>query len=214
MDSFELNKIMGAILATCLILLSLNIAAGAIFAPHKPAKPGYEIAVPETQAEPGKPAAPSEPLPSLLAKADLKRGEASSKKCLACHSLQKGGPNLVGPHLWGIVNRPKHEVGNFNYSPAMRSQTGNWTLDELNVYLTNPKAKVPGTAMNFPGIPRDTERADLLAYLNQQSDSPAPLPPPAASTEAPAGQGGQGTAAPPNKPQQPQQQQQPAQPKH
>src|SRR5262245_17140161 len=102
MDSFEVNKILGAILGTCLGVLSINIAAGAIFAPAKPAKPGYEIGAPE-QAPAGKPAEPEkqESIEQLLAKADVGRGENAAKKCQACHTFAKGGRNLVGPNLWG-----------------------------------------------------------------------------------------------------------------
>ena len=156
MDSFELNKILGAVLGTCLVLLSLNIAAGAMFAPHKPAKPGYEIAVQEAApaGKPGEPAAAEEPLPELLASADVARGEASAKKCVACHTFDKGEPNRVGPNLWGIVGRAKASVAGFNYSAAMKAKKGNWTIDDLDVYLHNPKAMVPGTNMTFAGIPR------------------------------------------------------------
>jgi cytochrome c len=118
MDSFELNKVLGAVLGTCLILLSLNIAAGALFSAHPPAKPGYEIAVPEqaaTGAQPGA-AEADPPLPVRLAKADLGRGEASAKKCAACHTFGKGEPNRVGPNLWGIVGRDKASEAGFNYS--------------------------------------------------------------------------------------------------
>jgi cytochrome c len=181
MDSFELNKILGAVLGTCLVLLSLNIAAGALFAPQKPAKPGYDIVVPEKPAEDGKPAAPEGPIAKLLASADVKRGEAAAKKCIACHTFQKGGPNLVGPNLWGIVNRAKASVANFNYSQAMRAKGGNWSFEELNDYLLNPKKMVPGTNMNFPGITRASERADVILYLNSLSDNPAPLPKAAAA---------------------------------
>jgi cytochrome c len=108
MDSFELNKILGAILGTCLCLLALNIAAGAIFTPAKPAKPGYEIAVPDkpSAGEPKGPAEPEVPIEQLLAKADVGRGENSAKKCAACHTFNKGGRNLVGPNLWGIRRSP------------------------------------------------------------------------------------------------------------
>jgi cytochrome c len=194
MDSFELNKILGAVLGTCLVLLSLNITAGALFSPQKPAKPGYNIVVPEKPAEDGKPAGPEEPIGKLLASADLKRGEAAAKKCMACHTFQKGGANLVGPNLWGIVNRPKASVANFNYSQAMRAKGGNWGFEELNEYLANPRKMVPGTIMNFPGITRGSERADLILYLNSLSDNPAPLPKAAAApTSAPvqAAQAGQ-----------------------
>ncbi len=178
MDSFELNKVMGAVLGTCLFLLSLNIAAGAIFATHPPTKPGYEIAVQE-QAGPGKPgeAAPADdPLPVRFASADMGRGENSAKKCVACHTFGKGEPNRVGPNLYGIVGRAKASEAGFNYSAAMKGQKGNWTPEDLDVYLANPKAMVPGTSMTFAGIPRGKERADLITYLNSKSDKPADLP--------------------------------------
>ena len=195
MDSFELNKVLGAVLGTCLVLLSLNIAAGALFTPHPPAKPGFAIVVPEHPTEDAsKPAAPDEPVETLLASADVARGENASKKCMACHTLQKGGPSLVGPNLWGIVNRPKASSPGFNYSAAMKSKTGNWTVDDLYVYLKNPKAMVPGTAMNFPGIPKASERADLIAFLNSRADNPAPLPKAAAAPAAPTAQAGSAPA--------------------
>ena len=178
MDSFELNKILGAVLGTCLALLSLNIAAGAIFTSHEPEKPGYEVAVKE---EP-KAGAPAEvPLPVRFASADLSRGETSAKKCMACHTLGKGEPNRVGPNLWGIVGRPKASEAGFNYSAAMKSQKGNWTPEDLDVYLTNPRGMVPGTNMSFAGIPRGTERADLITFLNSHSDKPVELPKQAAA---------------------------------
>lgn len=178
MDSFELNKILGAVLGTCLVLLSLNITANAIFAPHAPAKPGYDIAVQQAApaGKPGAPAEPEVPIATLFASADMGRGEASAKKCVACHTFGKGEPNRVGPNLWGIVGRPKAGTAGFNYSAAMKGKGGNWTIDDLNAYLISPRAYVPGTNMNFAGIPRAQERADLLTFLNSKSDNPAPLP--------------------------------------
>jgi cytochrome c len=190
MDSFELNKILGAVLATCLGVLSINIAAGAIFAPGKPAKPGYDIVVPE-QAPSGaaKPAEDKqEPIEQLLAKADVGRGENSAKKCQACHTFNKDGRALVGPNLWGVVGRPKASQPGFNYSAALKAKGGNWTIDDLNQFINNPRGFVPGTNMTFAGISRGSERADVISYLNTLSDNPAPLPKAAEATGAPKAQ--------------------------
>jgi cytochrome c len=191
MDSFELNKVLGAVLGTCLALLSINIAAGALFSIHPPAKPGYEIAVPEqaaTATQQG-PAEADPPLPVRFTKADVGRGENSAKKCVACHTFGKGEPNRVGPNLWSVVGKNKAAEAGFNYSAAMKAQKGQWTLEDLDVYLKNPRAAVPGTNMSFAGIARASERADLLAYLNSKADSPAPLPKAAEAGAAPAQQG-------------------------
>lgn len=178
MDSFELNKVLGAILGTCLILLALNIAANAVFTVHPPAKPGYDIAVtaPPAAGDKAAPAAPEVPIATRLASADVGRGEIAAKKCATCHTFDKGGRNLVGPNLWGIVGRPMASNDGFNYSTAMKGHKGNWTFEELDKYVKNPLGMVPGTKMTFAGIQRGTERADLLVFLNAKSDSPQPLP--------------------------------------
>ena len=178
MDSFELNKILGAILGTCLVVLATSFAAGAIFAPVKPAKPGFEIAVKE-EAAPGKEAAPapSEPIEKLLQTASVEKGQAAAKKCQACHTLEKGGPNRVGPNLYGIVGDKRGEDrGGFNFSAAMKAKGGTWTYEDLNKFIANPKGFIPGTAMGFAGISKDSERADVIAYLASLADTPVPLP--------------------------------------
>jgi cytochrome c len=188
MNSFELNKILGAILGTCLIMLALNIGAGAVFAPEKPSKPGFNIAVKEQgEGEKGGAKEPEQPIETLLAKASVEKGQATAKQCQACHTFEKGGPNRVGPNLWNIVNRARAAESGFNYSAAMKSKAGNWSFDELNKFLANPRGYVPGTAMTFAGLSRAEQRADLIDYLHTLADNPVPLPKAAEGTAPPSG---------------------------
>jgi cytochrome c len=179
MDSFEINKILGAVLATCLVLLITSFTANALFSPKLPEKPGFVIEAKEAAGAKGeaKAAAPSEPIEKLLQTASVEKGQAAAKVCQTCHTFEKGGPNRVGPNLYGIVGDHKGEGrGGFNFSAAIKAKGGEWTIDDLNQFITNPKGFIPGTAMGFAGIQRDSQRADVIAYLNSLSDSPKPLP--------------------------------------
>jgi cytochrome c len=178
MDSFELNKIIGAVLATCIVLLVTNFTANALFAAKPPEKPGFAIAAKEEGGGKEAPkAAPSEPIEKLLQTASAEKGQAAAKVCQTCHTFEKNGPNRVGPNLYGIVGDHRGEDRNgFNFSAAMKAKGGTWTYDDLNAFLTNPKAFIPGTAMGFAGIQKDSQRADVIAYLRTLSDNPVPLP--------------------------------------
>ena len=179
MNSFELNKILGALLGTCLILVAMHIAAGAIFTPAKPAKPGYEVAVKEEQPQAGAaPAAPAVPIETLLASASAQRGADVAKQCQACHNFQEGQGPKIGPDLYNVVGRKIASVSGFNFSSALKSKNGTWDFDALNAWLTKPSAYAPGTAMTFAGLSNDKQRADVIAYLDTLSPNPVPLPKP------------------------------------
>ena len=187
MNSFELNKVLGAILGTCLITLALNIGAGAIFAPEKPSKPGYAIAAKTPGAEgPAAAKEPEEPMEAMMANASVEKGQATAKQCQACHTFEKGGPNRVGPNLWGIVGRQRASEAGFNYSAAMKAKGGTWSFGEIYAFLANPRGVIPGTNMTFAGLARGQQRADVIDFLHTLSDSPLPLPKAAANAPAPA----------------------------
>lgn len=203
MDSFEINKILGALLGTCLVLLAVHLAAGTIFAAPVPAKPGYVIEVkgeqPSTPSG-GAGAAPAEqPIENLLASASVQRGTQTAKQCELCHNFGKGQGAKIGPDLYGVVGRPVASEPGFQYSAALKAKGGTWTFDALNVWLTNPRADVPGTLMTFAGLPSEKQRADVIAYLNSNSDHPLPLP--QAAQSAPAGGASASSSTAPPKPQ-------------
>jgi cytochrome c len=198
MNSFELNKILGALLGTCLVLVAMRIAAGAIFTPAKPAKPGYDVAVKEEQPQAGAaPAAPAAvPIETLLASASAQRGADVAKQCQACHNFQEGQGPKIGPDLYNVVGRKIASASGFNYSSALKSKNGNWDFNALNAWLTKPSAYAPGTAMTFAGLSNDKQRADMIAYLDTLSPNPVPLPKPADASATPPAATGAGSNPP------------------
>ncbi|MBB3612933.1 MAG: cytochrome c family protein [Rhizobium sp.] len=191
MNSSYVNMGVGALLATLFVLKSVSLASGYIFHSETPEKPGFEIVAAEEPAAGagGKAAEAKEtPIAQLLQTADAKAGEAIFKKCQACHSGEKGGPNKVGPDLWGLVDRPVAEHEGFAYSAAIKdfSKGGSekWTYDHIYHFVAAPKKFIPGTAMGFAGLPKEKDRADLIAYLRTLADTPVPLPDPNAAPAA------------------------------
>lgn len=183
MNSFEFNKMAGAVLGTALVAFGLNALAGSIYHSEPPEKPGYAIEVADAGGGHGEAGggteAPAVSLGTLLASADVKKGESAAKQCAACHDFTKGGPNKTGPNLWGIVGRKHAAHEGFAYSDAMAAKSGDdWTYEALNEFIKSPKEAIPGTKMAFGGVKKDQTRADLLAYLQTLSDNPVPFPAP------------------------------------
>ncbi|WP_086993735.1 c-type cytochrome [Rhizobium sullae] len=184
MNSY-VNMGVGALLGTIFVLMSVSIASEGIFHSEAPEKEGFAIVAEEAPAAGGGgEAAPATvtPIAKLLASADAKAGETVFKKCQSCHDATKGGPNKVGPNLYGLVDRPIASHEGFAFSSAMKdfSKGGSekWTFDHLNHFLLAPKKQVPGTAMGFAGLPKEQDRANVILYLQTLADAPVALPDP------------------------------------
>lgn len=191
MDSFELNKILGAILGTLLFVMGLGFLAEAIYHPIEGRGPGYALASAAPAGEGGEDAGPVQvaDIGTLLASADPAAGEAAARKCTGCHNFAQGAGNKQGPELYGVVGRLEGGHPDFAYSDVLLEHKANgdlWTYDNLNAFLTSPKGYAPGTKMSFPGIKDDKERANVIAYLSTLSPSPVPFPAPAAAAPADA----------------------------
>ncbi|WP_082511583.1 c-type cytochrome [Devosia sp. Leaf420] len=187
MDSFELNKIMGAVLGTLMFVMGVGFLAEAIYHPKEDNGPGYALPAPEVaEAGAAADAAPEVPLATLLASASVDRGAAAVRKCQSCHSFGEGEAAKQGPNLYNIVNNTKAHMEGFAYSDILQQQKAEgqvWSYENLNAFLTNPKAYAPGTKMTFAGVRSPEERADILAYLQTLSSNPVPFP---TAEEAPA----------------------------
>ena len=180
MDSFELNKIIAAILMVALLIIGIGKLSDAIFYVEKPKTPGYIVEV-EQVATAGTETKSDTvvekiDIAALLAMGDLAHGEKVFKKCAACHSIVKGGKNNIGPALYNVVNRQVGLVDNYKYSKALAAYGKNWTFEELNGYLIKPAKWIKGTKMAFAGLRKEKDRASVILYLNKNSDNPLPLP--------------------------------------
>jgi len=183
MDSFEFNKIAGAVLGVLLLVMGTGIVAEGIFSGPKVKVEGYELpggeakeAMPAAEAKAGTPDAP---IAERLKVADAKRGEVGVKACQACHNFEKGAAAKVGPALYGVVDRVMGSAAGFNYSAGLKERSGKgakWDYASLDAFVTNPKAYIAGTAMGYAGLADGAKRADIIAYLRSLSDSPSPLP--------------------------------------
>lgn len=200
MDSFELNKIIGAILGTLLFVMGVGFLAEGIYSPIEDRGPGLslpEATVADAHGGAAEPAAPVVPLGVLLAKADVAAGQASVKKCSSCHNFGDGQGNKTGPLLYGVVGRVEGSHEGFTYSAGMEAHKANgdtWTYENLDAFLTSPKTYTPGTKMSFAGVKDPAERANILAYLQTLSPTPVPFP---AADAAPAAAPAEGAAAAP-----------------
>ena len=179
MDSFELNKIIAAILMVVLLVIGLGKIADGVFHVEKPKNPGYQIEV-ESQLTSATSQATEMvekiDITAVMALGDIASGEKIFKKCAACHSINKGGKNKIGPALYNVVGRAVGGVDNYKYSKTLASYNKEWTFEELNGFLTKPSSYLKGTKMSYAGLRKEKDRASVIKYLNQNSDSPKLLP--------------------------------------
>ena len=179
MDSFELNKIIAAILMVALLVIGIGKISNVIFYVEKPKTPGYAVEVEQvanTSTSTENVAVEKIDISSLMAMGDAAAGKKIFKKCAACHSITKGGKNKIGPALYNVVGRKVGEVTDYKYSKALAAYDKEWNFEELNGFLTKPAKYIKGTKMAYAGLRKEKDRASIIKYLNQNSDSPVPLP--------------------------------------
>ena len=180
MDSFELNKIIAAILMTVLIVIGINKLADSIFYVEKPKQSAYKVDGVELVSSIKASTAVKEvvqlDIKEILALGDVTHGEKVFKKCSACHMIASGGKNMIGPNLWSVIGRTAGSVSDYKYSKAMVAYGKEWTFEEMNSYLIKPQAYVKGTKMAFAGLRKEKDRASVILFMNSKSSSPKPLP--------------------------------------
>ena len=179
MDSFELNKIIAAILMVVLLIIGINKISNVIFYVEKPKTPGYAVEVEQvasTSTSTENAAVEKIDISSLMAMGDVEAGKKIFKKCAACHSITKGGKNKIGPALYNVVGRKVGEVTDYKYSKALAAYDKEWNFEELNGFLIKPAKYIKGTKMAYAGLKKEKDRASIIKYLNQNSDNPVPLP--------------------------------------
>jgi cytochrome c len=179
MDSLELNKIFGAVLAVCTFTLGAHIFVGELYKTKPPARPGFQVATAAPAQAAAAAAEPARPIAEIMREADASRGQAAFRPCAACHTVDQGGRNGTGPNLWDTFGGRKAHIDGFNYSAAMRTAAAagqQWNAEELYRFLEAPSRYMRGTTMSFAGISRSGTRADIVAYLRSLSANPKPLP--------------------------------------
>ena len=179
MDSFELNKIIAAILMVALLVIGIGKISNVIFYVEKPKTPGYAVEVEQvasTSKSTENAAVEKIDISSLMAMGDVEAGKKIFKKCAACHSITKGGKNKIGPALYNVVGRKVGEVTDYKYSKALAAYDKEWNFEELNGFLIKPAKYIKGTKMAYAGLKKEKDRASIIKYLNQNSDNPIPLP--------------------------------------
>lgn len=187
------NTIAGWVLFAGIIALGSSIVAGEAFHSERPEKMGYPIA--GVQEEGAGTAEAEKPIEFYLASADPAKGADVFKKCAACHNADKGGANQLGPNLWGVLGAPIGQGRGFAFSDALAKVGGTWNWDNLSKWLTSPRNFAPGTKMTFAGLSNPQDRANVIAFLNEHSDSKLPLPAAPAEAKAGGGESGNATAA-------------------
>ena len=181
MDSFELNKIIGAVLLTALIIIGIGKFTDVLFHVEKPKESAYkveglEVASTTASGQEAAKVVEAVDIKALLAMGDLAHGEKVFKKCTACHMIAAGGKNMIGPNLWSVIGRQAGVVSDYKYSKAMIAYGKEWTFEEMNSYLIKPQAYIKGTKMAFAGLRKEKDRASVILYMNSKSDSPKALP--------------------------------------